>query len=214
MAYTQVQVIADTNRRHAVKRINSANTETSALVVNAAALAYARVSLNTDASTNTFQIGETVNSSSGGTATVQDIVSSTQVKLVNVVGTFADNDTITGVTTLKTRTQDGSTVPDAYELNILRVLYDVKGSSGNEKVTLSWEGTSGGANNRTIAILSGCGVFEFDTHAVRIPNNANSATGNIVLTTDNWNANAHYTLILDVSKREGYALPNYQRAVS
>ena len=214
MAYTQVQVITDTPRRHAVKRVNSANTETNALVINAAALSYAMVTLNTDASSNVFRIGETVSSSSGGTGVVQDVTNSTQVILTTTTGTFADNDIITGATTLKTRIQNGSTVPASYDLNVLRVLYDIKGTQGNEKVTLSWEGNNGGANNHTIAILSGCGVFEFDTHAVRIPNNANVATGNIILTTDNWNANAHYTLILDVSKRDGYALPNFQRTAS
>ena len=79
MAYTQVQVIADTDRRHVVKRVNVANTESSALVVNAAALGYAVVKITTDSSANNFKVGETVNSSSGGTATVQDVLSPTLI---------------------------------------------------------------------------------------------------------------------------------------
>ena len=58
MAYTQVQIIADTDRRYAIKRVNSGNTESSALVVNVAALSYAMTQITTDASSNNFTIGE------------------------------------------------------------------------------------------------------------------------------------------------------------
>jgi hypothetical protein len=212
MAYTQVQVIADTDRRHVVKRVNFANNETSALVVNAAALSYAVVQVTTDASANNFKVGETVNSSSGGTATVQDVFSPTQINLINVVGAFADNDTITGTTSLRTRTQDGNVTPDTYVLQVARILYDV-GTGNGEVVELIWEGTGGGANNRTIAALTGRGVLEFDSQAARIPNNANTPTGNIILTTNHVNSKSHYTLVLDINKYSGYAQPYLQRNV-
>lgn len=211
MAYTQVQVIADTDRRHVVKRVNYANTETSALVVNAAALSYAVVAVTTDASANNFKVGETVNSSSGGTATVQDVFSPTAINLINVSGTFADGDTITGTTTLHTRTQDGAVAPETYVLQVARILYDVSDSNNDEIVELIWEGTGGGANNRTIATLTGKGVLELDTHGARIPNNANTPTGNIILTTSNWNSGSTYTLVLDVNKSNGYAQPYLMR---
>jgi hypothetical protein len=211
MAYTQVQIIADTDRRHVVKRVNYANTETNALVVNAAALSYAVVAVTTDSSANNFKVGETVNSSSGGTATVQDVLSPTVINLIDVSGTFADNDTITGATTLRTRTQNGAVAPETYTLQVARILYDTSNSNNNEIVELMWEGTGGGANNRTITTLTGKGVYEFDTHGARIPNNANTPTGNIILSTTNWNGNSAYTLVIDVNKSNGYAQPYLQR---
>jgi len=211
MAYTQVQTITDTDRRHVTKRVNTANTETDALVVNAAALTYAIQTLTTVSSANNFRVGETVNSSSGGTAVVQDCANSTSVALTGVTGTFSGADVITGTTSLRTRVQAGSLVANAYSLQVSRIIYNIQGDGQVAKVELMWQGTGGGANNRTIAILSGDGVYELDTHAVRVPNNANSATGNITLTCLGWSANAHYTLVIDVSKLGGYAPPFYDR---
>jgi len=213
MAYTQVQVIADTDRRHVVKRVNVANTETSALVVNAAALSYAVVQITTVSSANNFKVGETVNSSSGGTAIVQDVLSPTKINVINISGSFPDGTLITGTETLRTRTQAGAVAPDTYVLQVARVVYDVVHTSNNEFLELIWEGVSGGANNRTIATLSGHGIFEFAAHAARIPNNANNATGNIILTTNNWSNNAAYTVVIDINKVSGYAQPFLQRNV-
>lgn len=213
MAYTQSQTIADTNSRLVVKRINYGNTETSALVVNASALSYAVVTIPTDNSANNFQVGETVNSTSGGTATVQDVVNGTSLTVISLSGTFADNDTITGVTTGRTRTQDGSVSNATYVLEVANLLYDIGATNHAAKVELMWEGTGGGANNRTVAILSGTGQLSLAEMNMRANNNANSATGNLILSTLHWDANAHYTLLADVSKREGYALPNTERNV-
>lgn len=211
MAYTQTQTIADTDRRHVLKRVSYANTETSALVVNAAALAYAIVRITTDASANNFKVGETINSSSGGTATVQDILSDTVISVTGISGTFADNDVLTGTTTLKTRTQDGSTTNANYVLEVANILYDVSGPNDDEKVELMWEGQGGGANNRTIALISGSGNLPLAEVNARANNNAINATGNIILSTLNWGANAHYTLIMDISKNGGYGRPNEER---
>lgn len=213
MAYTQVQVISDTDRRHVVKRVNFANSESSALVVNAAALSCAIVQVTTDASANNFKVGETITSSSGGSAVVQDVLSPTKINLINATGTFSDNDTLTGSTTLRTRTQDGAVAPDTYVLQVARVIYDVTNSNNGEVVELIWEGTGGGANNRTIVNLSGKGVLEFDSHGARIPNNANTPTGNIIITTNHWDSKSSYSIILDINKYSGYAQPFLQRNV-
>lgn len=212
MAYTQTQTIADTDRRLVLKRINYANTETNALVVNASALAFAIVTISTDASANNFQTGETVTAASGGTATVQDVISSTLITVSNKTGTFADNDTLTGGTTGRIRTQDGSTANATYVLEVANILYDVGGqTSTDSKVELMWEGNGGGANNRTVAILSGRGILNLAEMNMRANNNANNATGNITLSTLGWHANAHYTLLLDVNKRDGYNIVNTER---
>lgn len=211
MAYIQVQTISDTDRRHVTKRVNYANTETDALVVNASALAYTLQTITTNPSANIFRIGETVNSSSGGSAIVQDVLNSTSMVVINVTGTFANNDTLTGFTTLNTRTQNGTIGAANTSLHLQQILFNVDGNSGASAVQLEWEGTGGGANNRVIAVLSRSGIFHLDAFAGRIPNNANNATGNIVLSCLNWSTDSHYTLVLDVAKVAGYAQPYYDR---
>lgn len=211
MAYTQVQTIVDTHRRLVVKRVNYANTETDALVVNASALSYAVITINTNESANNFKIGETVNSSSGGAAIVQDVINSSAIIVISSTGSFNDADTITGATTGKVRTQTGSVVPADYRLQLSRIVYNVSGNSNAAKVELMWQGTDNGANNRTIMILSGANEMRLDDHAMRANNNANSATGNITLSTLNWGGDSHYTLFLDFNKEVGYAMPNQQK---
>lgn len=210
MPYVQVQTLVDTDRRLVTKRVNEGTTETNALVVNAAALSYAMSTLTTAASTQNFRVGEVVNSTSGGTATVQDVTNSTSVILIDATGTFADTDTITGTSSGRTRTQSGALVARTKAINVNRILYNIHGSLST-KIRLEWEGTGGGANNRTIATLSGGGIFELDTYGFRANNTANSPTQNIILTTLNWDANSHYTLYLDVSKTAGYEPPYYDR---
>lgn len=211
MAYTQTQTIADTSRRHVLKRVNYANTETDALVVNASALSFAIVRITTDSSANNFKVGETVTSSSGGSATVQDVVSDTLIQVTGITGTFADNDTLTGATTAKTRTQDGAKANATYVLEVANILYDVGGLTQGNKIELMFEGNGGGANNRTIAVLSGSGALPLAEVNARANNNANNATGNITLSCLHWTANSHYTLILDINKQGGYDRPNEER---
>lgn len=210
MPYVQVQTLVDTDRRLVTKRINEGTTETNALVVNAEALSYATTLVTTVASANNFRVGETINSTSGGTATVQDITNTTSLVISDVVGTFANGDVLTGVTTGRTRTQNGAAVSRPKQINVNRVLFNIGGSL-TAKVRLEWEGSGGGANNRTIVVLGGSGVFELDTYGFRANNTANVATQNIVMSTLNWDANAHYTLYLDVSKTLGYEPPYFDR---
>ena len=209
MAYLQVQTLVDTDRRHVTKRVNSGNTETSSLVVNAAGMLYAISILTTDASANNFKVGETVTAGSGGTATVLNVLSPTIVQLVNVAGIFDDDDDVTGSDTASVRVQSGSLVADpTRDIHVGYINYNIAGNSGAAKVELLWEGTGGGANNRTVALLSGSGELALASHGMRANNTANSATGNLILSTLNWDANSHYTLLLDVSKVAGYAKPD------
>ena len=211
MPYTQVQTLVDTDRRHVTKRINYANTETNVLVVNAAALNFALTTLTTEASSNVFKVGETVNAASGGSAIVQDVINSTTVILATASGTFSNGAVITGATTGKERTQIGSLVPFTYNLHLSRIIFNIFGNSAASKVELMWEGEGGGANNRTILLLTDTGVLELDVQAMRANNNAINATGNITLSTLNWGADCHYTLMLDFNKEVGYAGPNIER---
>lgn len=211
MAYTQSQTLVDTARRHVLKRVNVANTETSALVVNAAALNCSTSILSLTANTLNFRPGELVNAASGGSGYVQSIVNATAVVLYNATGTWTAATNVTGNVSGTVRVQSGSLAATTKTLQVARVIYDVGGLL-ESKVQLEWEGTGGGANNRTIAVLSGQGVLELDTHAARVVNNANSATGNIILSTINWTGNTHYTLLLDVSKLDGYENPTMDQS--
>lgn len=213
MAYMQTHTIADTDRRLVIKRVNSGNTETAGLVVNAASLAYALSTITTVASANTYKVGELVTSSnaSPGWATVQDVSNATSISVTVANGVFAATDVITGNTTGRTRVQSGAIVPATYDLQVSRIVYNIFGNAAAAKVELMWEGTGAGANNRTIAILSGSGVWELDTHGMRVNDTANTATGNITLNCLNWGADSHYTLLLDVSKVGGYKAPYTDR---
>jgi hypothetical protein len=65
-----------------------------------------------------------------------------------------------------------------------------------------------------IALLaSGVGDWKLsDEMAALIPNNANNGgTGNITVTTEGFNANSGYTIILELKKTAGYAHPNLQK---
>lgn len=207
MAYLQAQTLVDTDRRHVTKRVNSGNTETLSVAVNAASLLYAISTLTTASSANNFKVGETVNATSGGSATVLDILGPTTVLVVNVTGVFDDADVVTGATTGKARTQSGALVAQTYDLHASRIIFNVGGPDA-AKLELSWEGTGGGANNRVLAVLSGSGELLLDAFGMRANNTANSATGNVLVSTLGWDANSHYTLWLDVSKASGYAKPD------
>ncbi len=209
MAYPETQVITDTDRRHVIKAVNVGVSQTDALLVNAAALSYAVQTLTTGASANNFRVGENVASSGGGTAIVQDVVNSTSVMLINVVGTWTPGGTVTGANTATVRTQSGALAVSPYVLHCQRMIFSVGGNTSS-KIEVKWQG-NGAANSQAIAVLAGTGVFEFDTHAARIPQQANGATGNITISTVNFGTDAHYTLVLDVAKASGYAPPYLDR---
>lgn len=204
MAYIETQVLSDTDRRHLLKVVNVGTAQTDVVIVNAAALSYATQTLTTDAANTWFLPGEVVTSASGGTAKVSIATNTTSVVLFDVSGTFGAGNTVTGATSNAVRTQSGTLTPSSYRLDAQRITYDI---SSEAKVELKWQGTSGGANNRVLAVLSGQGAFGLESIASRIPNNANSATGNVLLNTVNFTGNSHFTLVLDFSKSVGYAPP-------
>lgn len=212
MAYTQAQTLVDTPTRHVTKRVNVANAESSAVFVNAASLSYALTTLTLVVNSSSyapFMVGEVVNSAAGGQAVVQRVINTSTVILHTSNGTWTSTQNVIGLTSNVLRVQSGSLVPASYKLQLSKLVFNIDGgtAANDGKVQLEWEGTSGGANNRTIAVLSRSGVLDLDALGLRSNNNANSATGNIILTTVGWNANAHYTLIADFAKSAGYAPP-------
>ena len=203
MAFTYTQNLVDTYGRTVVKRVNSANAESAALFVNASALGYALTTLNLTAGANNFKIGETVTSAAGGTGIVQHVVNSTAVNIINANGTFGAANVLTGGTSTKTRVQSGAAVPGARTLSVSKLIYNI-GGPAEAKLQIDWEG-DGTSNHRPVAVLSGSGVLELDQLAVRVVNDAVNATGNLLISTVNWNTNTHYTLIVDIGKMAGYS---------
>lgn len=204
MAILETQVLSDTPRRYVAKRINVGNTETASVFVNAAALGYSVSVLTLDAGSNNFTSGECINAASGGSAWVQSMINSTAVAVINASGTFTAATVLTGNTSGRTRVQSGSIATTAKNLAAQRIVYSIGGPL-DAKLQLDWEGSPAGAtNNRALVVLSGQGVLELDTHGARANNNATNATGNILVTTLNWTANSHYTLVLDLAKGAGY----------
>jgi len=209
MAFTQSQNIVDTHNRLVIKRTNSANAETANTFVNASALGFALSAINLTAGANTFKVGETVTSAAGGTGIVQSVVNSTAIVIINASGSFGAANLITGSTTTRTRVQSGAIVSGGRELQVSKLIFNIGGPL-ESKVQLDWEG-DGSSNHRAIAVLSGSGVLEFDKNAVRINNNAVNATGNILITTLNWDSDTHYTIIADISKTNGYSSIQYEQ---
>jgi hypothetical protein len=213
MAYTQAQTLVDTPTRHVTKRVNVANAESSAVLVNAAALNYALSTLTLKVNSISyapFKVGETITANAGGTAIVQDVINTSTVIVYSASGTFTNTEPIVGATSAVTRVQNADLAAQTYRLSVARIIFNVDGGNvaNPGRVQLEWEGTGGGANNRSIAVLSGSGAYEFDSFGARANNTANTPTGNLLVTTIGWDANTHYTLVVDCSKNLGYA-PQY-----
>lgn len=213
MPYLQTQVIADTDRRFVIKRVNTANNEANVVVVNCAALKYALSTLTTAASANNFKTGELVNAASGGSGFVQDTINSTTVILHSANGTFSTSTTITGAESGKTRVQSGSLTPHTKRVSLEAVRHNIASPAATAygKVELVWEGQGGGGNNAVAVVLAGSGDFSLSSWGAKANNNATSPTGNLLLNVLDWSANSHYTLIIEVNKELGFAMPNFDK---
>lgn len=110
-----------------------------------------------------------------------------QVKLTNYSdGTGQTAAVVVNVSTL---------VPNpGVHLKLRRIKYNI----GGMYVRLQWAGTP----NQDIAILAnGQDILDFtDEYAGGYPNNAGTATGNVLLTTEGALAGSNYTIILDFIK--------------
>lgn len=200
--------LVDTSSRAAIHLTNLSDGtgEAAVLKVNAAALsgAYREITMAANASLALFKIGETVTSSGGATGVVayedQLANGAILVRVVNCTGTFGTGETITGGTTTVARVQTGAQVIPSYRVMISRLVFSVE----NGAAALIWEGTGGGANNRTAWACSDAGDIVFSEMGGSLRNDANSATGNIVLSTRGFNANSSYSIVMNLQKTSGY----------
>lgn len=93
----------------------------------------------------------------------------------------------------------------AERLTITKLFWSVaSGTSAtmSPRITLKWAGSS----NATIVTLTGSGFWDLSTAGqCPLTNNATSPTGDILLSTTGFTANAAYTVIIEGKKISGYS---------
>lgn len=98
-----------------------------------------------------------------------------------------------------------NTAVGAERLTITKLFWSVaSGTSAtmSPRITLKWAGSS----NTTIVTLTGSGYWDLSTGGqCPFTNNASSPTGDILLSTTGFTANAAYTVVLEGRKVAGYA---------
>ena len=199
--------VVDTHTRAAIHLTNLSDGtgEADVLKVNAAALfgAYRTITL-TNASSQFFRIGETITSSGGATGVVADqellANASVQVKVVSCTGTFGTGETITGGTSTVARVQTGAQVIPDYRFTLSRIAFSVL----NGAAILTWQGLGGAANNRPAWTCADTGDIVFSELGGALRNDANSATGNMTLSTRGFIANSAYSILVNLQKTSGY----------
>ena len=200
--------VVDTEHRAAIQLTNLSDGtgESAVLKVNAAALmgAYREITLVANASLAYFKIGESITASGGATGVVADQqpLSNGAVlhRVTSCTGTFATAETITGAQTAVARVQTGAQTIPSYRFTLSRIVYSVEGGAA----VLIWEGTGGGANNRTTWACSDASDVVFSELGGALRNDANSATGNMLVSTRGFNANSSYSILMDLRKTSGY----------
>lgn len=124
------------------------------------------------------------------------------IKLTNV----SDGTGETNVIKVDASALVANTGVGAERLSITKLFWSVaSGTSAtmSPRITLLWGGSP---SNTTIATLTGSGFWDL-TSAGQCPfiNNAASPTGDILVTTTGFTANAAYTLVIEGHKTAGYA---------
>lgn len=123
------------------------------------------------------------------------------VKLTNISDGTGETDVIkVDASTLAANNGAGTE-----RLTITKLFWSVASgtsSTMSPRVTLKWAGSS----NTTIVTLTGSGYWDLTTGGqCPLTNNASSPTGDILLSTTGFTANAAYTVIIEGRKVEGYS---------
>ena len=125
------------------------------------------------------------------TVTTQTIADTSGVKFVTKLTNFSDG---TGETLVKKI--DASEVTFMTEdanRKISRVWYSINTSNAKSGVEIIWDGTT----NATAMLLGGNGYFDLRTAGNEIPNNADTPTGDVLLSTKNFALGDNYTIIIE-----------------
>lgn len=135
------------------------------------------------------------------TQVLKDHAGGYAVKLTNISdGTGESNVIKVDASTLVANTGVG-----AERLTITKLMWSVASgtsSTMSPRVVLSWAGSP----NTVIATLTGSGYWDLSTGAqAPFTNNAPTPTGDILLSTTGFTANAAYTLVIEGKKVAGFA---------
>ena len=74
-----------------------------------------------------------------------------------------------------------------------KIWFSVNGANGKSAVELSWDGET----DATAVILAGTGAWDLRTPANEIGNNATTPTGDVLLSTKNFENGDNYTIIAE-----------------
>lgn len=132
--------------------------------------------------------------------TLKDHAKGYAIKLTNI----SDGTGETDVIKIDASTLIANTGVNAERLTITKLFWSVASgtsSTMSPRVTLKWAGSS----NTTIVTLTGSGFWDL-TSAGQCPliNNAPAPTGDILLSTTGFTANAAYTVIVEGKKVAGF----------
>lgn len=127
------------------------------------------------------------------------------VVLANSQAMFANSEACVftrpgGNTTSYTITATGATRTTP-ELTLRQASWSISGNSAT-RVALEWVGTP---NTEIVAFSAGSGYFGKNNLSTAIPNDANSATGDVNISTYSTPALTGYTIIAEFAKTKGFA---------
>lgn len=208
-ANTATIQILDDSSSHVIAKLHmyqhSAGNETDVLKINVNALTGRTQTLTIDDGTRdaVFHIGETVTDIAN--ATCIGYVSHWKFPTLSLVLANSASPVGNSVTLLGTRggtvlvKGDGASM-DTARLSLRSLTWSVTGNTLTRTI-LQWEGNP---NTEILAVGTGTGYIGRNTLGTTIPNDANAATGSILVSTLNMPALSGYTLILECAKVLGF----------
>lgn len=133
--------------------------------------------------------------------TLKDHAKGYAIKLTNI----SDGTGETDVIKVDASTLIANTGVGAERLTITKLFWSVASgtsSTMSPRITLKWAGSS----NTTIATLTGSGYWDLTTGGqCPFTNNAPAPTGDILLSTTGFTANAAYTVVIEGKKMAGFS---------
>lgn len=125
------------------------------------------------------------------TVTTQTIADTSGVKFVTKLTNFSDG---TGETLVrKVDASETTFMTEDGNRKISKIWFSINTANGKSGVELIWAGTT----NKTAVFLSGQGYWDLRPAGDEIPNNATTATGDVLLSTRNFANGDNYTIIVE-----------------
>ena len=124
--------------------------------------------------------------------TTQTIADTSGVKYVVKMTNFSDG---TGESLVpKVDASETTFMSEDNTKKISKIWYSINCTNNKSAVELLWSGEN---SNATAIILSGNGYWDFRASGNEVPNNAESATGDVLLSTRNFANGDNYTIIVE-----------------